>query len=227
MNRLTTEQTASIDALIALLDEKSDPVRAIQMAAYMKDKFEFFGIPAPERKKLSKAFIDEHKLSPSYFSIAKHLFNLPHRELHYIAMELHFKAKKIWSENALQEIEWLICSKSWWDTVDFIASNCAGALLLKEQYNAREIAEKWNNSSDFWLVRTSLLFQLKYGEKTDKVLLRDLILPHHDNKEFFIRKAIGWALRQYAKTNPKWVYDFVNKVHLSPLSRKEALKHWH
>jgi 3-methyladenine DNA glycosylase AlkD len=121
-------------------------------------------------------------------------------------------------------IEKLVTTKSWWDTVDFLASNAAGPWFRKFPEKKSEITSRWNASENFWLQRMSILFQLKYKAETDTKILRSYILPLMESKEFFIRKAIGWALREYAKTDPKFVSKLVKELPLSPLSKKEAMK---
>jgi 3-methyladenine DNA glycosylase AlkD len=203
-----------------------DTERAEKMKAYMKGQFEYFGIMATPRRDLTKQVYKERGLPQKPFEVAKDLFILPQRELHYVGQEMMLKAKKQWSENTILDIEWFIITNSWWDTVDYIASNLAGTYFKKYPENIIPIVGKWNASDNIWLIRSSILFQLKYKEKTDSTLLAKLILPHKSNKEFFIKKAIGWALREYARTNPAWVQEFVNIHELQPLSIREALKHF-
>ena len=216
---------AGVELIIEAFENNADPERGQQMKSYMKDHFEFYGIPSARRKELAKEGVNAIKKEDDCFPIIRQLYELPQRELHYVAIETYYKCRNNWSENALKEIEWLIQTNSWWDTVDFLASNCAGYLLNTGKLNISKIAKSWNTGENLWLKRTSLLFQLKYKEKTNRELLSELILPHIDDKTFFIKKAIGWALRQYSKTNPDWVRAFVGKIYLQPLSTKEALKH--
>jgi 3-methyladenine DNA glycosylase AlkD len=134
------------------------------------------------------------------------------------------KCKKQWKEQHIEEIEWFITTNSWWDTVDHLASNVAGTYFTKWPENKYDLINHGNQSNNLWLVRTSIIFQLKYKNKVDADLLAQCILPHRNNMEFFIRKAIGWALRSYAEVNPTWVIQFVNDNELQPLSVKEALR---
>ena len=126
----------------------------------------------------------------------------------------------------IKTLEYLIVTKSWWDTVDSLAGGTVGIHFLRfpevrEQYLAR-----WRASKNFWLRRTTILFQLGYEQNTDFDLLCDIIRENLGSNEFFINKAIGWALRQYARTDPKAVKKFVNATkELNPLSRREAMKH--
>ena len=127
-------------------------------------------------------------------------------------------------ENPIEFIEFMIVNKPWWDTVDWVASHHAGTYFKMFPHLIREKTGAWMNSENIWLQRSALLFQLKYKRHTDEKLLFDYILKLKDSKEFFIRKAIGWALREYSKTAPESVVHFVETTELSGLSRREALK---
>jgi 3-methyladenine DNA glycosylase AlkD len=120
--------------------------------------------------------------------------------------------------------EYMIVNKSWWDSVDFLASNLVGPYLMKYPERITELTGEWMRSENIWLQRTCVLFQLKYRDQTDTVLLSSFIEQLKGSKEFFIRKAIGWALREYSKTNPEFVKSFVADQKLSGLSEREALK---
>jgi len=202
----------------------ADPIRAEAMERYMRNLFPFYGVPSDLRKRLSKDALVLMKNEDQPFLIVRELYNLDQRELQYVAMDGFFKSRKKWSNQVLEELEWMITTKSWWDTVDFIASNCVGHCLKHDPQFARKQSLKWIHSENLWLRRTSLIFQLKYGINTDSELLTELINHTRHEKEFFIKKAIGWALRQYAKYNPTWVVDFVANTPLQALSAKEALK---
>jgi len=130
----------------------------------------------------------------------------------------------MWTKSSIKLIEHCIVHKSWWDTVDGIASDWLGTYFKQFNEQIILITSSWNKNSNIWLQRSSILFQKSYKKTTDTALLSSHILHLKDSKEFFIRKAIGWALREYSKTNPEWVIQFVTKNKLSPLSEKEALK---
>ena len=123
-------------------------------------------------------------------------------------------------------MEWMITHNSWWDSVDSTNSNVISKFFLKYPEHIAAYTLKWNRSNNNWLKRMSILFQLTYKKNTNTVLLAAYIENAINEEDFFIRKAIGWALRAYAYTDPKWVIHFV-KAHpnLSPLSKREALKH--
>ena len=198
----------------------------IAMAAYMKNNFPFLGIKQPLRKTISKPILKQlAQLPPIRFEfIVKHLWNLPEREFQYCATDfLEFCIKK-WDEEFIATIEWLIVNKSWWDTVDVIASHFAGGYFKRFPQHKIDVAQRWSNSENMWLNRTAILFQLGYKKKTDVALLFKIILQHKNSNEFFIQKAIGWALRQYSYTDANAVINFVERNDLKPLSKREALK---
>ncbi|MBS1655677.1 MAG: DNA alkylation repair protein, partial [Bacteroidetes bacterium] len=117
-----------------------------------------------------------------------------------------------------------ITHKSWWDSVDQMASDCTGPFFLMYPELTKEVTGKWNRSNNIWLQRSSILFQKAYRVKTDTALLTKYILYCKGSDEFFVRKAIGWALREYSKTDPGWVVKFCKQNKLHPLSHREALK---
>ncbi len=196
--------------------------------AYLLNQFEFYGIKTPLRRQICKEFYkvnpikDQNELSV----LIKECFAEPQRELHYFAIELLGHHKKMWSKQTIPLIEWMITHNSWWDSVDSTNSFVISKYFLQFPESIEPTTSKWNQSSNKWLQRMSLLFQLLYKEKTNTVLLSKYIEHTQLEEDFFIRKAIGWALRAYAHTDPLWVKSFV-KAHpsLSNLSKREALKH--
>lgn len=204
----------------------ADPVDAAKMKAYLKGQFDFYGIKAPVRKEILKESLSEwgKPTTTSAPEMADSYWMRKEREWQYCAMELLQRMKYFREEDSIDLFEKLVCTKSWWDTVDFIASNLVGEYLLLKPDMQRPKAEEWLNSGNMWLQRTALLFQLKYRLKTDTDLLIELINELRTEQEFFIRKAIGWSLRQYGKYNPEWVIHQVDKLELTGLSRREALK---
>ncbi len=208
------------------LSQNSNIENAFFMKKYMKNKFDFYGIKSPLRKELSKSFIKMENIPgiTEIESIIKALWNEPERELQYFAMELLSKYSKNADTHAIELFEYMIINKSWCDTVDYIAVNLVGKHFNKFPELTLPLSNKWATSNNIWLQRTSILFQLKYKSKTDLPLLFKYILMHSKSKEFFIRKAIGWALREYSKTDPNTIINFVNSNNLSGLSTREALK---
>ncbi|HIP48736.1 MAG TPA: DNA alkylation repair protein [Lutibacter sp.] len=220
--------TSYIQELQKTFQENSNPERAIQQAKYMKDKFAFYGLTSPERRKLQAPFLVIEYLpeKEDAFAIVKELWQKPQRELHYFAQELTHKYHKQVTITDIELYEYLITNNSWWDTVDFIAANLVGN-YFKQFPNQREIViKKWMGSGNMWLQRTCLIFQLKYKQETDTIILSNCINQLLGSKEFFINKAIGWVLREYSKTNARWVADFVENHNnqLANLSKREALR---
>nr|WP_090982441.1 DNA alkylation repair protein [Paenibacillus sp. CF384] len=197
------------------------------MTAYMRDLFPFLGIRTPERAAVTKQFVKEHGVpsGAELEGIARKLWSLPEREFHYTALLLLEKRKKDLTIDQVAFIEHLITAQSWWDTVDMIASHLVGTLFTQYPELVPIYTEKWIASDNLWLRRTAILFQLGYKGRTDAELLFSLIRRTAHEDEFFIRKAIGWALREYAKTDSAAVQQFVADTALSPLSVREALKH--
>ena len=197
------------------------------MAAYMKNLFLFAGIKKPVResvlKEVNKQLLD---CKDEIQAITEYLWQKPEREFQYVALKLLEKSAKKLNTADIKCIEKLITTKSWWDTVDALAANVAGVILLKDEIALQSYSEKWNASDNMWLNRTAILIQLTYKQKTKTDLLSSTIEKHIHSNEFFIKKAIGWVLRQYSKTNPEWVRKFV-KSHpdLKALSVKEATKY--
>jgi 3-methyladenine DNA glycosylase AlkD len=196
--------------------------------AYLLNQFEFYGIKTPLRRQLCKAFYKTHPIKDhtELSKLIKECFNEPQRELHYFAIELLGHHKKIWSIKTIPLIEWMITHQSWWDSVDSTNTHVISKFFLLHPEHIEAYTSKWNQSSNKWLIRMSILFQLTYKTKTDTNLLSRYIENSQLHEDFFVRKAIGWALRAYAYTNKKWVIQFV-KAHplLNNLSKKEALKH--
>lgn len=210
-----------------LFEQNTDPAQAAPMKKYMRDQFEYLGIKTPLNVVLQRQFFEEFGF-PSLSDldpILRDLWSLPQREFQYVAVSLLSRFNKQIPAKFIKTIEYLLVTKSWWDTVDSIAGGTVGVHFrrfpdVREKYLAR-----WRASDNFWLRRTTILFQLNYKQDTDFDLLCEIIRENLKSKEFFINKAIGWALRQYARTNPKAVKRFVNTTPLHPLSRREAMKH--
>lgn len=204
-----------------------DEEQAVPMAKYMKNKFPFLGITAPKRKELFRIFFNTFPI-PDYDEakmLAKELFNLPEREYHYFAVHLILKHKKKWSPTDIIYFESLVLTKPWWDTVDLINSKIIAVFFKKHSNLATAMTDSWSESKNIWLKRISIIFQLPYKQTTNLQLLKKHILENAEHSDFFIQKAIGWALREYSKTDYKWVLNFViQHTTLKPLSKREAIK---
>jgi len=205
---------------------KANNIEAQAMKKYMKNKFEFFGIKSPSRKEIYKLHKSNYGLLPDngFEDIVRWCWNQPQREYQYFAMEFLGRRMKKADIEIIELYEFIIINKSWWDTVDFIAANLLGDYFKRFPEQINTITTKWMASENIWLQRSCLLFQLKYKQNTDTILMTDFINKLNGSKEFFINKAIGWLLREYSKTNSAFVVDFVGKNHLSGLSRREAVK---
>ncbi len=205
---------------------KANPNIARQQKAYMKDKFDYFGLKSPVRKQIQIPFLVKKYLPPKseLEPIIKILWSKPEREFQYFAQELFLKYHTQFVPQDIYLFEFMITHKSWWDSVDFIAANLIGEYFKKYPDRKKQYVEKWLNSGNMWLQRAAIIFQLKYKSEVDTELLSYAINSMLGSKEFFINKAIGWALRQYGKFNPTWVTHFANNTELSNLSRREALR---
>jgi 3-methyladenine DNA glycosylase AlkD len=212
-----------VNAVNAALLPHHDSERAIAMAAYMKNHFPFLGVPMPARRKAVKG-IGKPELA-AVDGIARALWKRKEREYHYVAVDfLDGMVKKLEPLATLTLIEELTLKNSWWDSVDGLAS--VGSKVLRLHPDARAVVGAWSAHESFWVNRLAILHQNGWREMTDKKVLFKLCLAHAHNPEFFVRKAIGWALREYAWINPQAVQAFVeaNRSKLSALSAREALK---
>jgi 3-methyladenine DNA glycosylase AlkD len=214
-------------SLKAIFEKNADSTKAGPMKKYMRDQFEYLGIKSPQGALLLQEHIKAHGLPPldKLNVIVHELWNLPQREFQYAALTLMSKLEKKVDESFITTIEYAITKKSWWDTVDILAGHAVGSHFKRFPKMRVKYLKKWRKSDDFWLRRTTLLFQLGYKTETDFDLLCALIHENLGSDEFFINKAIGWSLRQYAHINPVAVKRFVKATKgLHPLSRREAMK---
>ncbi len=215
--------TTYVNAVEAALTPLRDDARALAMAAYMKDHFPFLGIPSPARRVAVKAIAKPDVAAVP--AIVRALWKRNEREYHYVAVDLLGAfAKKLDAPATLALIGELALKDSWWDTVDGLA-NVGSDLLLRDAH-ARDIVWTWSAHESFWVNRLAILHQNHWRGATDEKVLFKLCLAHAHNEEFFVRKAIGWALREYAWAKPAAVQAFVetHRATLSALSAREALK---
>jgi 3-methyladenine DNA glycosylase AlkD len=202
-----------------------NPENAYWMRWYMREQYPFIGIKKPERALVFKDIYKQYGRSEDWFEVCSDLFALPEREFQYAAMEYLLKAKKSWDARVPELIDRWVDAKTWWDVVDVLAPKVLSEYFIKFPDQRDIWVARWMQSPIFWHQRLCILFQLNYKTKTDLELLSRVILSLNTSKEFFIQKAIGWALRQYARTDADWVREFVAENALMPLSKREALKH--
>lgn len=217
-----------LERLTLLYPTAADPVRARSAAAYMKHVAPFLGIPTPRRRALSRSVLegtprpDEQDCA----AIALRCWALPEREFRYFAADYLRRHVARCSSGFVPVLRHLVTTEPWWDTVDTLAAHVAGPLVAADP-ELRRTMDEWIEDDDLWIVRTALLHQLRFKEDTDARRLFAYCLRRADHPDFFIRKAIGWCLREYAKTDPRAVRDFVDgaRDRLAPLSVREATKH--
>ncbi|MEY9871439.1 3-methyladenine DNA glycosylase AlkD [Streptacidiphilus sp. MAP12-33] len=206
----------------------ADAEQAVRQSAYLRDQFAFLGLPTPERRVLSRTVL-AGAVKPDQdvcASVALQAWRLPEREYQYFAVDHLRRHIKVCDASFLPVAAHLIVTRSWWDTVDHLAAHVVGRLVAAD---ARLVAEMdaWITASNLWLARTALLHQLTYRENTDAERLFAYCRTQSGHRDFFVRKAIGWALRTYAATDPDAVRSFLAAEgnRLSPLSIREASKH--
>lgn len=212
--------SAAIQSALAPL---ADPAKAGPMAAYMKGHFAFLGIKSPERRAATRGLIRDQK--DSVIECAETLWALPYREYQYVACDLLERHAKALPASALPRVLKLVTAKSWWDTVDALAK-VVGALAQADPKLVPRV-ETLATHENMWLRRVAILHQLGYGTGTDFGRLTRICLSNAADPEFFIRKAIGWSLREYAHHDPGAIRRFLKQhgAKLSPLTIREAGKH--
>jgi 3-methyladenine DNA glycosylase AlkD len=215
-----------IERVTAMFEENRNEDNAGPMSKYMKGHFPFLGIKSPLRKELEKQFFKETEILKSPFDqdFVRALWEKDEREYQYTAITYMGKFIKKLPKEVIHFLEGLITTKSWWDSVDSIAP-LVGELAWKYPEIIKESIDSWSVNEDFWLRRSAILFQLKYKQQTNEALLYEYIVKNADSKEFFIQKAIGWALREYSKTNHDSVKAFIGGNQLAPLSVREGSKY--
>lgn len=207
-------------------EQESNPSHAIGQKAYLRNQFDAYGLKMEQMRCVSKLFL-KHNPLPDYSKmgeIVKYCWAQDQREWQYFAMDTCIRYKKQWDKDALALFEWMTISKSWWDTVDLIATQMVGEYLKARPQELQQKPEEWIESDNIWLQRIAILHQLKYKTATNSNRLKTYCLKTAHSKEFFIQKAIGWALREYSKTDAEAVALFLQTHELKPLSHREGLK---
>ncbi|MDW0117700.1 DNA alkylation repair protein [Sporosarcina thermotolerans] len=221
------KKTWNHQGIIEKFQANRNEKQAGPMKAYMKNHFPFLGIKSPLRKALMREQFLEYALPEpeALFSEAWKLYGLLEREYQYAAIGLIDKMKKHLTTEDFPVLRQFIETKSWWDSVDSIAPTFVGQLVRLDRNYGENVMLDWSDADNMWTNRSAILHQLKFKDQTDTDLLFRIVRQHAESNEFFIQKAIGWALREYAKTNPEAVREFVGETTLKPLSRREAMKH--
>ena len=214
-----------VEELVKELRAVASPDDAVAMKAYMKNKFEFLGVKTPARRKLAKTFFKQHTDSVIDWNFINEAWKNPYRELQYTALDYLEIRKKLLTPSDLPRLKKQAQTKSWWDTIDFL-DRLVGSIIARFP-ETTEIIVAWSCDEDIWLRRLAIDHQLLRKEKTDTKLLEKILVNNLGRTEFFINKAIGWALRDYSKTNPDWVKDFIERyrVEMAALSIREGSKY--
>jgi 3-methyladenine DNA glycosylase AlkD len=217
-----------LDRLVREYGSARDPSAAAPMAAYMRGQFPFLGIPTRARRELSRRVVDGvgTPTEAVLTEVSLACWGLPEREYQYFASDWLRRHARVLSAAFLATARTLVTTRSWWDTVDALAAHVVGPVVARHPATVSTMDE-WAASSDLWLARTAILHQLRYAERTDADRLFRYCVSRAGDRDFFVRKAIGWALREHGRTSPEEVRRFVAAQggHLSPLSVREALKH--
>jgi len=214
-----------VKEIYALLRENADEEQAAKMSAYMKDRFLFAGIPKPRLKELIRPYLAASAKQPLDWELVFALWEIDYREAQYIALEYLQKQNKKLLPSDIERLKRLIVTRSWWETVDSLDA-LVGELVKKDAALGETMLE-WAADENLWLRRAAIDFQQRFKDDTDTELLGRIIEMNLGSSEFFINKAIGWSLREYAKVNAEWVSLFVEKHRdkMAPLSIREAEKH--
>lgn len=199
---------------------------AKNMAAYMRNKFKFYGLSAPERKAIYKKFLSDERRNKSVdWEFLNKCWDNDHREFQYLVVDYLVSMQKFLKYEDIDLIERFVRTKQWWDTIDGLDRVIGNIAFIDKRVN--DLMLKWSKDEDLWVRRISIDHQLLRKEKTDTDLLEKILTNNFGSSEFFINKAIGWILRDYSKTNPQWVKEFIDKNEdkMSTLSIREASKY--
>ena len=212
--------------LITDLEENSNELLAESMSKYMQDKFRFLGVRGATRTEIyKKYFLDARKTKTIDWDFVESCWNKEEREFQYIVVYYLKAMQKFLKREDISRLKYLIVTKSWWDTVDLLAKVVGSLVIRIEGYD--QIMLEWSKDSNIWLKRVAMLHQLSFKEKVDEKVLDEILKNNLGDNEFFINKAVGWALRDYSKVNPKWVTKFIekNRENMANLSLREASKY--
>lgn len=205
--------------------ENGDPERAIGQMRYLRNQFSFYGLKAPEWVALSKTIFQEMGIpeGTGLKALVRLCFEDEYREIQFFSVQMVESVLKKQPPEFIDFLEEMICTKSWWDTVDWLAK-LTGIHFKKYPELIVPVTGKWMDSGNIWLQRVAIIFQLLYRDRTNAGLMFGYILRIRHSKEFFLQKGAGWALRQYSKTNPEAVLHFIQTNRLPSLTHREGLK---
>ena len=212
--------------LINDLEENRNELLAESMSKYMQDKFRFLGVRGATRTEIYKKYFPEARKSKEIdWEFIENCWNKEEREFQYVVVYYLKAMQKFLKREDISRLKYLIVTKSWWDTVDLLAKVVGSLVICIEGYD--QIMLEWSKDNNMWLKRVAILYQLSLKEKVDEIILDKILVNNLGDIEFFINKAIGWALRDYSKYNPEWVKEFIrkNKDNMANLSIREASKY--
>lgn len=212
--------------LITDFEENRNELLAESMSKYMQDKFRFSGVRGATRTEIyKKYFPDARKTKTIDWDFVENCWNKEEREFQYVVVYYLKAMQKFLKREDISRLKYLIVTKSWWDTVDLLAKVVGSLVIRIEGYG--QIMLEWSKHSNIWLKRVAILYQLSLKDKVDEIILDNILVNNLGDNEFFINKAVGWALRDYSKFNPEWVREFIkkNKDNMANLSIREASKY--
>ena len=212
--------------LITELEEKRNELLAVSMERYMQDKFRFLGVRGATRTEIYKKYFPEARKSKAIdWDFIENCWNKEEREFQYVVVYYLKAMQRFFKREDISRLKYLIVTKSWWDTVDLLAKVVGSLVIRIEGYE--QIMLEWSKDSNIWLKRVASLYQLSLKDKVDKQILDKILVNNLGDNEFFINKAIGWALRDYSKFDPEWVREFIkkNRDNMANLSIREASKY--
>ena len=216
----------NLSKLISDLEKNRNELLAVSMERYMQDKFRFLGVRGATRTEIyKKYFPDARKAKTIDWDFVETCWNKEEREFQYVVVYYLKAMQKFLKREDISRLKYLIVTKSWWDTVDLLAKVVGSLVIRIEGYD--QIMLEWSKDSNIWLRRVAILHQLSFKEKVDEKVLYEILKNNLGDNEFFINKAIGWALRDYSKSNPEWVTKFIekNRENMANLSLREASKY--
>ena len=212
--------------LITDFEENSNELLAESMSKYMQDKFRFLGVRGATRTEIYKKYFPEARKSKAIdWDFIENCWNKEEREFQYVVVYYLKAMQKFLKREDISRLKYLIVTKSWWDTVDLLAKVVGSLVIRIEGYD--QIMLEWSKDGNIWLKRVAILYQLSLKDKVDEIILDKILVNNLGDNEFFINKAVGWALRDYSKFNPEWVREFIkkNKDNMANLSIREASKY--